>query len=642
MSTKENSNRYVKAFCYPGAIWALVWVAFQLWMVIHGSYSAMVTRAIHTCFGMGMVFLNYPMLKKNRAGKGQAYFPKWYDYIPFAITVASGIYILFNADRYGTRMAYVDPLTTLDYVVAIALLVLLVECSRRAVNLALTIIVLIFIAYGFWGQYLPGLLSHGTISFARFIEAQIYSTSGVFGSPVSVACGTVFYFLLFGAFLTATPAGQLFVNISSLLTRRTNGGAGKATVVASALFGMISGSAPGNVASIGTIMYEPMKRQGFDNRFTGSILAIGGTAGQLIPPVMGAAAFIMVDMAGIPYSTIMLAAILPSFVFMAALYILIDLYARKNHLNKPEIDPKACRREIGQHLHLLLSVVVLVWLILRGQSMMSACSAATLTLIALCMLRKDTRLTLFGLIQTLVNTGRQAVIVTMPCAVAGIIVGQITVTGLGVRFSSMINALASNSLLLALVATMLMALVLGMGVPTAAAYILAATLLCPSLIKLGAPVIAAHFFVFYFANLSMITPPVALSSFTAAGIVGDNMWKLGLSAFKYSFIIFLIPFTFVYNPAMLGIGSVAAVTQTTLTCLIGAMGLGMALIGYGFCPISLPERIIAVAAAVCLVVPGTVTDIIGIVVLAVLLAVQLKTQKNRSTAITERELHHGV
>jgi TRAP transporter 4TM/12TM fusion protein len=627
---KETSNRYVKAFCNPGALWALLWVAFQLWMVIHGSYSAMVTRAIHTCFGMGMVFLTYPMLKKNRVGKGQTYFPKWYEYIPFVITVASGIYILLNADRYSTRMAYVDPLTMMDYAVAIALLVLLVECSRRAVNLALTIIVLAFIAYGFYGQYLPGLLTHGVIAFPRFIEAQIYSTSGVFGAPVSVACGTVFYFLLFGAFLTATPAGQLFVNISSLLTRRANGGAGKATVVASALFGMISGSAPGNVASIGTIMYEPMKRQGFDNRFTGSILAIGGTAGQLIPPVMGAAAFIMVDMAGIPYSKIMLAAILPSFVFMAALYILIDLYARKNHLSKPEIDPAACRREIAKHLHLLLSVVVLVWLIMKGQTMMYACSAATLALIALCMLRRDTRLTLFSLLQTLVSTGRQAVIVTMPCAVAGIIVGQITVTGLGVRFSSMINALASNSLLPALLATMLMALILGMGVPTAAAYILSATLLCPSLIKLGAPVIAAHFFVFYFANLSMITPPVALSSFTAAGIVGDNMWKLGLSAFRYSFIIFLIPFTFVYNPALLGVGAPLEILQVTVTCLLGAYGLSTAMIGYGVGPLKWYARIVAVAASICLVIPGNMTDLVGLLVLGALLGAQVLQRSRRA------------
>lgn len=620
-------NKYIEAFCNPGAIWALVWVMFQLWVVVRGSYSALIMRPIHVCFAMGLVFLTFPTFKKYKVPKGEKYLPQWYEYIFVGIILFCCVYMVMNSTRYDTRMAYVDPLTTMDYVTAIALLLLMLECSRRAVNLALTIIVLIFIGYGFFGEMMPGLLAHSNMSLAKFVEVQIFSTTGVFGSPVSTACGTVFYFLLFGAFLTATPAGRLFVNISTLLTRKANGGAGKATIVASALFGMISGSAPGNVASIGTIMYEPMKQQNFENRFTGSILAIGGTAGQLIPPVMGAAAFIMVDMTGISYSNIMLAAIIPSFIFLAALYFLVDMYARKNKLAKPQIEAAAYRKEIMKDIHLLLSVVVLVALIIRGGSMMRCCTYATIVLIALCMIRKDTRITLFDFIKALVATGKQAVIVTMPCALAGIIVGQITATGLGIRFSSMINALASSNLLFALIATMLMALVLGMGMPTSAAYIMSATLLCPSIIKLGVPVLAAHFFVFYFANLSMITPPVALSSFTAAGIVNDNMWKLGLSAFKYSFIIFLIPYTFVYSPAMLGIGTPLELFQSGFTCLVGAYGLSMGLIGCGIGPMKMLERVLAIAASLCLVIPETVTDLIGVILMISLLSLQVMRSK---------------
>ena len=309
-----------KTFGYPAAIWSLCWVAFQLWVVLRGSYSALVMRPIHTCFAIGLVFLSFPMLKKHKVAKGQPYFPQWYEYIFFAATMFCCIYMVINGERWDTRMPFVDPLTFMDKLVAWLIIILLIECSRRAVNMALTIIVLIFIAYGFWGEGLPGMFAHSNMSIPKFLEVQVFSTSGIWGSPVSVACSTVFYFLLFGAFLTATPAGKLFVNISNLCTRKAYGGAGKSAVVASALFGMISGSAPGNVASIGTIMYEPMKLQGFENRFTGSILAIGGTAGQLIPPVMGAAAFIMVDMAGISYARIMMGAIIPSFVFLAALY----------------------------------------------------------------------------------------------------------------------------------------------------------------------------------------------------------------------------------------------------------------------------------------------------------------------------------
>ena len=625
-------NKYVKAFLNPGSIWALLWVSFQLWVVVRGAYSALVMRPIHVCFAMGMVFLTFPTFKKNKVEKGKVYWPKWYEYILFAAIVFCAIHIMMNGERYDTRMAFVDPLTTMDYIVAITILVLLIECSRRAVNMALTVIVLAFIAYGFLGKMMPGMFAHNGMSFAKFIEVQIFSTSGVFGAPVSAACGTVFYFLLFGAFLTATPAGQLFVNMSTLATRKANGGSGKATIVAAALFGMISGSAPANVASIGTIMYKPMKEQGFENRFAGSIFAIGGTAGQLIPPVMGAAAFIMVDMAGIPYSTIMLAAIIPSAVFLAALYFLVDMYSKKNNLPKPEIDAETCKKSIKSHLYLLLSIVVLVFMIVRGGSMMRCCTYATIMLIALCMLRKDTRVDLFGFLKTLVATGKQAVIVTMPCALAGIIVGQITATGLGIRFSSMINSLASSSLLLALVATMLMALILGMGMPTSAAYIMSATLLCPSIIKLGVPALAAHFFVFYFANLSMITPPVALSSFTAAGIVNDNMWKLGLTAFKYSFIIFLIPYTFVYGPAMLFIGTPLEIAQVTVFCLIGAYGLSMSLIGYGIAPMKLLERPIAVAAAICMVVPELISSLVGLAIMIVLLALQVMRKKMTKAA----------
>ena len=624
-------NKYIEAFCNPGAVWALVWVMFQLWVVVRGSYSALIMRSVHVCFAMGLVFLTFPALKRHKVPKGEKYIPRWYEYIFFIITIFCGIYIVMNCARYHTRMAYVDPLTAMDHAVAIAMLLLLLECSRRAVNMALTVIVLIFIAYGFFGEMMPGLLAHSNMPLAKFIEVQIYSTTGVLGSPVSTACGTVFYFLLFGAFLTATPAGRLFVNISTLLTRRANGGAGKATIVASAFFGMISGSAPGNVASIGTIMYRPMKQQGFENRFIGSILAIGGTAGQLIPPVMGAAAFIMVDMTGISYSSIMLAAVIPSFIFLAALYFLVDMYARKYKLPKPQIDAAECRREIGKNIYLLLSVAVLVALIIRGGSMMRCCTYATIVLVALCMIRRDTRLSLFDSVRALVSTGKQAIVVTLPCALAGIIVGQITATGLGIRFSSMINALASSNLLFALMATMLMALILGMGMPTSAAYIMSATLLCPSIIKLGVPTLAAHFFVFYFANLSMITPPVALSSFTAAGIVNDNMWKLGLSAFKYSFIIFIIPYTFVYSPAMLGIGAVTELLQASLTCLVSAYGLGMGLIGVGIAPMKQMERIAAVAASLLLIIPETITDIGGILLMAAVLAIQIRNRKKENS-----------
>lgn len=617
-----------KRFLTPAALWAITWTLFQIWQVAD-SLPSMKLFPIHVCFAMGLVFLTKPMLERNKVPKGQRYAAKWYEYIFVAAVLFCGIYMVMNAERFMTRMAYVDDLTTLDYVVGVTMILLLLESSRRAAGVALTIIVAAFIGYAFFGGALPGILGHGGQDLTTFLESQIFTTSGAFGSPIYVSVSMIFYFLLFGAFLTATPAGQLFINISTVLTRKTTGGAGKASVVAAALFGMISGSAAANTASIGTIMYPMLKKEKFDPMFSGSILAIEGTSGQLIPPVMGAAAFIMVDMAGYSYARIMTAAILPSIVFLGALYFLIHLYAKKNNLRPIQEDVSEAKKDIFKHLHLFIGIIVLIGLIISGFSMMRAATVATLVLVLVCMLRKDTRLSIAGTLDAFVDTARQAIIVAMPCAMAGIIVGVIVGTGLGIRFSGMINALAQNSLLLALVATMLMALVLGMGMPTSAAYIMAATLLCPTMVKLGVPVLVAHFFVFYFANLSMITPPVALASYTAAGIVGMDMWKLGLEAFKYSFIIFLIPFTFVYSPALLGFGTIPEIAQVGFTTLVGTYALCATLIGHALIRITKIERILFAIAATLMVIPETITDIVGFVGFVILMVIQFLRSKKQ-------------
>lgn len=631
MTENVMTENKLKKFLTPAWIWAIAWTLFQLWQVVGGSLPAMVLRPVHVCFAMGLVFLTRPMLSKNKVPKGQRYVCKWYEYIFLAATILVGIYMTMNAEHYMTRMAFVESLTTMDYIVGIAMVVLLIEASRRAAGLALTIIVIAFIAYAFYGGFLPGIFGHGGQDLSTFLETQVFSTNGIFGSPIYVSVAMVFYFLLFGAFLSATPAGKLFINISTYLTRKSSGGAGKSSVVAAALFGMISGSAPANVASIGTIMYPSMKEERFDPLFSGSVLAIEGTAGQLIPPVMGAAAFIMVDMAGFSYARIMGAAIVPSIIFLAALYFLIHLYAKKYNLRSILLDQDVAqtKRDIFKHLHLFLGIIILVAAIIYGYSIMRAATIGTLALFLICLLRKDTRLSLLEVLEAFASTARQAIIVAMPCAMAGIIVGVIVSTGLGIRFSSMINALAQNSLLLALVATMLMALVLGMGMPTSAAYIMAATLLCPTMVKLGVPVLVAHFFVFYFANLSMITPPVALSSFTAAGIVGIDMWRLGLEAFKYSFVIFLIPYTFVYSPELLGFGTLTETIVAALPTLVGVYALSAALIGYALARISKVERILFAIAAILMVIPETITDIAGLALFAALMVIQYIKRKKQ-------------
>lgn len=631
MTENVMTENKFKRFLTPAWIWAIAWTLFQLWQVVGGALPAMILRPLHVCFAMGLVFLTRPMLSKDKVPKGQRYVSKWYEYIFVAATILIGIYMTMHAERYMVRMAFVDSLTTMDYIVGIAMVLLLIEASRRAVGMALTVIVVAFIGYAFFGGFLPGIFGHGGQDLSSFLETQVFTTSGIFGSPTYVSVAMVFYFLLFGAFLAATPAGKLFINISTYLTRKSSGGAGKASVVAAALFGMISGSAPANVASIGTIMYPSMKKERFDPLFSGSVLAIEGTAGQLIPPVMGAAAFIMVDMAGYSYARIMGAAIVPSIIFLGALFFLIHLYAKKYNLKSTLLDQDVTqtKRDIFKHLHLFIGIIVLVGAIIYGYSIMRAATVGTLALFLICLLRKDTRLSLFEIFDALATTAKQAIIVAMPCAMAGIIVGVIVSTGLGIRFSSMINTLAQNSLLVALIATMFMALILGLGMPTSAAYIMAATLLCPSMVKLGVPVLVAHFFVFYFANLSMLTPPVALSSFTAAGIVGIDMWKLGLEAFKYSFIIFLIPYTFIYSPELLGFGTLTETVVAAVPTLIGVYALCVALIGFALTKTWKIERILFAVSAILMVVPETFSDIAGLALFAALMVIQFLRRKKQ-------------
>ncbi|NLJ79386.1 MAG: TRAP transporter fused permease subunit [Tissierellia bacterium] len=614
-------NRMRKRFFNPASVWALMWTLFQIWIVIRGAYPSMVLRPIHVCFAMGLVFLTKPMLQKDAVPKGEQYWPKWYDYIFVLAVIACLIHFVANGDRMMSRMVFVDKLTTMDHIVGVVMLILLLECSRRGVNTAFTIIVAVFMAYAVWGGNLPGIFQHSGQSLSILLENQLFSTTGVFSSPASVSASMVFYFLLFGAFLTATPSGQLFINISRVLTRKLVGGAGKASIVAAALFGMISGSAPANVTSIGTIMYPSMKEENFGPMFSGSIFAIEGTAGQLIPPVMGAAAFIMVDMTGHSYAEIMKAAILPSVVFLSGLYFLVHLYAVKNDLRPVEEDVTHMKKDIFRHIHLLLGVLLLIVLIIKGYSMMRAATVASLSLVLLCFLRKDTRLSLYEIIEALETTAKQATTVAIPCALAGIIIGSIASTGLGFRFSSIINALAQNSLLLALVATMLMALVLGMGMPTSAAYIMSSALLCPTIVDLGIPVLVAHFFVFYFANLSALTPPVALASYAAGGIVEEDMWKLGLEAFKYSIVIFMIPYIFIYHPALLGLGTPLEIAAVVAITLINTFLISAVLIGYGLVPVTKLERVLMIIASVGIIVPETTTTIAGLVLFA---AVMLK------------------
>jgi TRAP transporter 4TM/12TM fusion protein len=469
---------------------------------------------------------------------------------------------------------------------------------------------------------------HRGIDFRSFIELQFMTTNGIFGTSSGVSVDTVFYFMIFGAFLSATPAGKLFISLAKYATRKSIGGEGKTTIIACGLFGMISGSASANVASTGMLTYSGMEKAGFRPLFSASVLAIAGSGGQIIPPIMGAAAFLMADFLGISYFKIILYAIIPATLYITALYYLVHFEAKKCNIVSQHVDVADLKKQIRDYFYLIIPLIMLVVLIGIGRSLMYSAVLSLAVLVILCSLKKESRLSFMGIIETLIDGAVSAVVVAIPCAIAGIVVGILTHTGFGLKVSAMIASMAGGNLLLALFLSMIMIIILGMGMPTSAAYIMSAVLLAPALQKLGVMPIVSHMFIFYFANLSMITPPVALASYTAAGVAKTPFWETGIEAFKLSFVIFLIPYVFVYNPALLGIGTPIEILNVVVTTVIGLIAMAIAITGFYKYKISIITRIILTAIALLLIIPETITDIIGLVSFAAIVFFLRKEKKN--------------
>lgn len=593
-------------------ITALLWVAAQIYIAF-AAVPGMIIRPLHVSFCLILVFLLYPALK-DRPGLSLAL-----DAGPVLIIIFFMAYSVYYGDRIVTRLPFVDDLFASDYFFNFALVILLLEAGRRVLGWSMTIVALVFMAYSFFGANLPGILAHPVVSIADFVENQTMTSSGIYSSPIAASSDTIFYFMIFGAYLAATPAGTLFVAMAKYATRKAVGGAGKASIIASGLFGMISGSAAANVASVGTIVYPMMEKARYKPVFSAALLATAGTGGQLIPPVMGASAFIMADMIGVSYFKIVLCAIIPSMLYVGSLFWEVHLESYKQQM-KPEIlDKDELLGSIKRYFHLILPIVILVALIAWGRSLMYSALMSTLSLIVLCQLKKDTRISVAGIIKMAVDGAKSSVIVTLPCAIAGIVIGEVVYTGLGLRFSALIASVSAGNLLLALLLSTVMIIIMGMGMPTSAAYIMSAVLLAPAMQNLGIQPLVAHMFIFYFANMSMITPPVAIASYTAAGIAKTGLWETGVEAVRLALVLFLIPFVFVYNPGLLGIGSVYDIVTVTFFCTVGVLSLGMGVIGHWRGNFSYLLRGAFIAAALCMIVPEPVSSIVGIALFTLLL-----------------------
>lgn len=601
---------------------AISWSIFQLYTAGFGFFHVMVQRPIHVAFGLSLAFITYPtIMRKSTNGKNISAIGA-FDILLALIGVATIAYLLIDQNRIIERIIFVDDVMPLDIVAGLILLALVLEAGRRSIGLALPIVVLVFMAYVLWGENFPiNALAHRGISLGRFIDMQLLTPSGLFGIPIGVSTDTVFYFLLFAAFLEISGGGRLFTDLAFKVTGRMRGGSAKAAVVGSSLMGTISGSAVANVVGTGIFTIPMMKRGGYPNYFAGAVEAATSTGGQIMPPIMGAGAFVMAEMLGVPYWSIVKAALIPAVFYYVALFAIVDRKAKKEGL-KAIPASEMPKIEIAQRIHLIIPLGLLVYLIFEGRSLMMSASISIATIIPLSLLRVSTRMNWRKILLALDNGARQGVSAAIPCALAGIIVGIIVFTGLGLKLSSFIVAASGGDLFLAMVLVMCGCIILGMGMPTTASYIIAASVMVPALIEMGLVPIAAHMFCFYFACLSMVTPPVALAAFAAAPIAGASTWKTGITAFTLAVGGFVIPFAFAQNPVLLlqG-GNLLDFAWVFVTALVGILALSSAVMYLGAKNLGWLFRPLYVVAGLLCVDPSPKSDITGLILIICLIAI---------------------
>jgi len=576
-----------------------------------GPPSAIIYRAGHLLFAVVLVFLIYPL--RSARGMGNPGLP---DLAVLAIAVAVVSYpIVF--DRYLTdRMPYVDDPTTLDLVVAAIGVVVVIEATRRVLGWALPLTAIVFLAYALlWAK----------IDWRTTLDQLYLTTEGIFGSTLQVSAAYVMVFVVFGAFMEKTGTGQLFMDFALSLTGRQAGGPGKVAVVSSSLFGTISGSAVANVMVDGPITIPLMKRTGFRPAFAAGVEAVASTGGQIMPPVMGAAAFVMAEFLRTSYFQITLWALIPALLYYVACFGAVHFEAKRRGLvGLPRAECPRLGAVLRERGHLFIPVAIILFMMFTGWSSPLAALVATLACFPVAMLRANTRAPLRAgmVLDALIEGAKGALSVAMACACAGIIIGIVALTGLGITFTQVVLQVAQSSLFIALIVTAMAGIVLGMGMPTTPAYIIMVSLLVPALIKLGAIEPAAHMFAFYFAILSAITPPVALAVFAAASLAKADLWEAGWAAVRIGAAGFIVPFMFVYEPAMLMIGDWPAIASAVVTGTAGCLLLAAGLHGHLLRDCRPWESVALVVAALLLIKPGWATDLAGFGIAAAILGRQ--------------------
>ena len=647
---REQSYREHKCWRqYITVFISVIFVLFQLYATLSGAITAQVLRATHLAFVQLLAFLLFPPTKNSPRNT-----LPWYDIVLGLIGMACWLYIVVNFDSLVRRSGNNTPL---DVAVGIVGILVLFESCRRIVGLPIMIIAGSFIVFAFAGKYLPGFLHHRGYSLQRVVCHLFYNTEGIMGTPIGACSTFIFLFILFGALLEKTGIGHFFIDVCNALAGGASGGPAKVAVLSSALLGTVSGSSVSNTVGSGSFTIPMMKRLGYKGEFAGAVEAAASTGGQIMPPIMGAAAFLMAESLGLPYITIVKAAIVPAILYFTGIFITVHLEAKKLGLKGlpkdqlPRFMPLLLRKG-----YMILPLVVIIYFLCAGKT---AVFAALMGIIA-CVLvgfgvsvsdlahgRKPS----FGgkdIVEIMCTAARNIISVAIACGMAGIIIGIVTLTGLGLRLGNGLVMLAHGKLFLTLVFTMVASIILGMGAPTTANYLITSTITAGAIISLGIEPLAAHMFAFYFGIIADVTPPVALAAIAGAAIAKAKPMKTALNATKLAIGAFIIPYMFVYNSKMLMINaSTLSVVMIIITAILGMFGISVALEGYGFnntgffynsrkgkatiIAFDAVERLLFAIAGLLCVIPETKTDIIGVSLLAVLIAYQVILKKVRST-----------
>ena len=610
--------------CAVTAVVAVTMVVYHMWAIAFGSPEAVWFRGTHLLFAIVLTFLIFRF-----SGKGEGE-PSVLDLMLLAVGITPILYLFVNYDYIVNRIFYVDDLTLADKVMGVTMIVLLLEAVRRVLGLALPITAVIFLIYGLFIAELEP---------QRLLDQLYMTTEGIFGIPLSVSATYVLIFVVFGTFMERTGTGQLFMDFATGLTGHAVGGPGKVAVVSSSLFGTISGSAVANVMVTGQISIPLMKRTGFRPPFAGAVEAVASTGGQIMPPIMGAAAFVMAEFLGVSYGEVVIWAIIPALLYYLACFSAVHFEAKRLGLKgMPRSELPKLGTVLRSNGHLFIPVAVILAVMYSGFSAPLAALAGTLSCFPVAALRAHTRVnvTWKNLVGAMVDGAHNTLSVALACAAAGIIVGVVTLSGLGIVFTQFVVHLAKDMLLVALMLTMVAGMILGMGIPTTPAYIIMTALLVPAIVKLGVVVPAAHMFAFYFAILSAITPPVALAVFAASGIAKSNLWATGWAAVKIGAPGFIVPYMFVYSPSLLMIGDWQTIVSSCTTAIIGVVLFAGGLHSYLITVTNYWQRPMLIIAGLLLIKPGLESDIIGAVLAITVITVQVIARRSAAEAVTKK------